>query len=125
MDHHPIISGCLLGAAATVCVLCAVGLLVMRDAYQRLHFSSPIVSIGIALIVAAVWVEDPQWQSRIKAVLIAIILFLTNATLSHATARAIRLRDLGHWAPRPDEQLPLVSTDGKPIGIAGAGAQNQ
>lgn len=120
MVHHPIITGCLLGLAAAICVLCAIGLAVMRDAYQRLHFSSPIASIGIALVAAAVWVEDPHWQSRIKALLIAIILFLTNATLSHATARAIRLRDLGHWSPKPDEQLPLVDVEGKPIGIAGA-----
>ncbi len=125
MAHHPIITGSLLGLAAAVCVLCAIGLAVVRDAYQRLHFSSPIASIGIALIVAAVWVEDPQWQSRIKAVLIAIILFLTNATLSHATARAIRMRSCEQWAPKPDEQLPLVNVDGKPIGIAGAGTEDR
>lgn len=119
MAHHPIITGCLLGVAFALCLLCAIGIAVMRDSFQRLHFSSPVTSLAIFLIAIAVWVEDSQWQSRIKAALIALILFLMNAVLSHATARAIRLRRVDHWAPTPDEDIPIVNDRGEPVARAG------
>jgi monovalent cation/proton antiporter MnhG/PhaG subunit len=113
MATHPIITGCLLGIAVLICFLCALGLAVMRDPYQRLHFATPIVSISITLIVVAIWIEDGQWQSRIKAVMVALILFFMNSILSHATARAIRIRKLEHWPVSPDEHMPLVEDHGE------------
>lgn len=113
MPIHLIITGCLLGIAILLCFLCALGLAVMREPYQRMQFTTPIVSVSIWLIVAAIWIEDGQWQSRIKAVLVALILFLMNAILSHATARAIRLRQLDHWEVTADEHLPLVQDHGE------------
>jgi multisubunit Na+/H+ antiporter MnhG subunit len=113
MAHHPIITGILLGTAVLLAILCSLGLLVMRNPYQRLQFSAPVVGVSIMLIVAAVWVEDAEWQSRIKATLIALILFFTNAILSHATARAIRIREVGHWPATEDEHVPIVGGQGE------------
>ncbi len=113
--HHPIITSILLAIAVSLAVICSIGVAVMRDAFQRLHFSSPITVISVWLIVIAVWLEDTDWQARIKAALVALILFLMNAVLSHATARAIRIREAGHWDVHPDENIPLV----KDKGIAG------
>jgi len=113
MAYHPIITGCLLGIAVLICFLCSLGLMVMRDPLQRLHFATPIVSISIGLIVVAIWVEDGEWQSRIKAVLVALILFFMNSILSHATARAIRIRKLEHWPVTPQEHMPLVQDRGE------------
>lgn len=109
--HHPVITTILLAAAALLCLLCAVGLFAMRDAFQRLHFSSPIASLAIFFFVVAIWLEDPDWQSRIKSALIALFLFFMNSVLSHATARAIHIRRTGHWPPSPDEHLPIVTRD--------------
>ncbi len=113
MAHHPIITGCLLNAAVLLCLLCGLGLAVVRHPYQRLHFSSPVTSVAVLLVVVAVWVEDLQWQSRVKATLIAVVLFLMNAVLSHATARAVRVRQADHFAPVPDEHIPLVKGRGE------------
>jgi monovalent cation/proton antiporter MnhG/PhaG subunit len=119
MAQHPIITGCLLGTAAALCIFCSIGLAVVRDSYQRIHFSAPVTSIAIVLITSAVWIEDSQWQARIKSALIAIMLFFMNSVLSHATARAIRLRKLEHWEVESDEQVPLLNERGDPIAIVG------
>lgn len=111
--HHPIITGCLLGVAVTLCICCSLGLAIVRDAYQRLQFSTPITSLAMPLFAAAVWVADPSWQSKIKAALIAAILMATNAVLSHATARAVRIRETEHLPPTPDDHIALMSEGGK------------
>ncbi len=96
-----------------LCLLCGLGLAVVRDPYQRLHFASPVTSVAVPLVVVAVWVEDPQWQSRVKATLVAVVLFLMNAVLSHATARAVRVRQVDRFAPAADEHIPLVKDRGE------------
>ena len=118
MAHHSFITGSLLVAAVVLSFLCALGVLVMRSAYQRMQFSTPVVSIAALCVTVAIWIEDPSWQARIKSVLIALILFLMNAILSHATARAIRIRDADRWPLSGDDQIPIVNTKGKKIADA-------
>ncbi|MGA2232250.1 MAG: monovalent cation/H(+) antiporter subunit G [Tepidisphaeraceae bacterium] len=117
MTHHPVITGSLLGVAVALAVICSIGLLVMRDAYQRLHFSAPVVTISMLLIVIAVFLEEPDAQARIKVVLIFVFMTAMNSVLCHATARAIRIRQVGGLAPLEREQIPVVPAKG----IAGAG----
>jgi monovalent cation/proton antiporter MnhG/PhaG subunit len=104
---HNILIVSLLSLAVLLCFLCSLGVLVMRDPYQRLHFTSPVTSLAIFFITIAVFIDDQELSSRLKVVLIALILFMMNAILSHATARAIRIRKLGQWPPKPDEQIPV------------------
>jgi monovalent cation/proton antiporter MnhG/PhaG subunit len=105
---HPILIGVLLGLAVALCVLCAVGLCVARDPYQRLQFCAPVASVAMPIFALAVWIDDPNWQSRIKATLIAIALLLMNSVISHATARAVRIREIGHWPSTDDEKISRV-----------------
>lgn len=119
MTHHPLITGTLLGIAVGLAIVCSIGLLVMRDAYQRIHFSSPIVTLSMLLICVAVFVEESDSQARIKAVLIYVLMLVMNSVLSHATARAIRIRQTGYWEPAANEQIPIVENQG----IAGQGTE--
>ncbi len=107
MTHHPIATGILLGLAVGLAIVCSFGMAIMRDAFQRLHFSASIVSFSSLFIVAAVFLEESQAQARLKVVLIAVLLFCLNAVLTHATAKAIRVRKAGHWEVRPEEHIPL------------------
>jgi monovalent cation/proton antiporter MnhG/PhaG subunit len=86
-----------LGVAAVL--LSCTGLLVMRAPLDRLHFSAPSSTIGPVLIAAAVLVEEPLSSAGIKAVMVAIVIVVTTPILSHATARATRIRAHGRWAP--------------------------
>ena len=119
MTHHPYITGSLLGVAVLLAFLCSIGLLVMRDAFQRMQFATPIVTISILLITIGIWIEDGEWQARIKSALIALILFLMNAVLSHATTRAIRIREVGRLEISAEEAIPTVDENGK--ALAGPG----
>ena len=85
MTHHPIITGTLLAVAVALAMVCSIGVMVMRDAYQRLQFSAPVVAVSMLLIAIAVFIEEPDSQARIKVVLIYVSLLVTNSTLNHAT----------------------------------------
>jgi monovalent cation/proton antiporter MnhG/PhaG subunit len=111
MTNHPYITGSLLAVAVTIAIWCAFGLLIMRDAFQRLHFSTPVVSLSTLLIAVAVFLENSDVGARLKIVLICIILFFMNAVLSHATARAIFIRKFGHWMPQPKDKIPVHGQD--------------
>ncbi len=112
MTHYPIITGILLGLAVGLAVVCSVGMAIMRDAYQRLHFAAAIVSLSSPLIVIAVFLEESQAQARLKVVLIAVLLFCLNAVLTHATAKATRVRKTGHWQVHPEERIPVQGKGG-------------
>ncbi len=90
-------------AAAVLALLSAVGVLAMRDAYQKLHFVAPPATLSSFVIVVAVALSGAGAQASLKALLVAILLTAANGVLGHATARALFVRDHGHWPPRADE----------------------
>ena len=76
---------------------CCVGVLVMRGVYDKLHYTSPASTLGAFAIAGAVVLRESFVQFGIKALLVAVVLMITNPVLSHATARAARIRRFGHW----------------------------
>jgi multisubunit Na+/H+ antiporter MnhG subunit len=59
---------------------------------------------GLARLRTAFW----------KTLLIAAILIATNSVVTHATARAFRARELGHWEPIDDDPMEMVHEEKKP-----------
>ncbi|HEV2206723.1 MAG TPA: monovalent cation/H(+) antiporter subunit G [Candidatus Acidoferrales bacterium] len=117
-----LIASVLVGLAVALAIVCSIGIGIMKNAFERLHFSAIVVSFGTWLIIVAVWIDDPNWQARLKAVCIGVLLFLMNAVLSHATARAIRIRDKGQIEPHEDESVRMITRE-HPAGILHKGAQ--
>jgi len=75
---------------------CVVGLVVMRNALDRLHYAGAATVLGPALIAAAVCVREGLFTANgLNAVAVAVMLALLGGALSIATARAVRLRDRG------------------------------
>ena len=101
----------LLAAAAGVTLVSVFGVLVMHDPYQRLHYLGPTASLSAICVTAAVLVTEGLNQAGLKALLVAGLLLLMNAVLSHATARAARIRELGAWEPQPGEHVPQERGD--------------
>ncbi len=112
MTHHPLATPILLGLAVGLAIVCSFGMAIMRDAFQRLNFAASVVSISSPLIVIAVFLEESEAQARLKMVLIALLLLCLNAVLTHATAKATRIRKTGHWLVRPEEHIPLAGKRG-------------
>jgi len=73
-------------------LLCCLGLVVMRDVFDRIHFAMAATTLPPFLIAAAVLVEEDWTQPGINALLIAAVLFLVNPMVANATARAARER---------------------------------
>ncbi len=90
-------------AAALLGAACALGVLSMRDAYQKLHYVSPPATISAFLLAVAIALGTRSPSAALKAFLVFALLAAANGVLSHATARAAFVRSHGHWPPRPDE----------------------
>jgi monovalent cation/proton antiporter MnhG/PhaG subunit len=93
-----------LGLGATVALVSSVGILVMRDAYQRLHYVTPISLLTPVLIGIAILIQS-GWSSRSAQTWLAIgFMAIASPFLSHATIRAARVRESGDWRlTKPDQ----------------------
>lgn len=96
----------LLFASLAVSVFSCLALVLVKGFFNRLHYLAPATSVGITLLLAAVIVDQGFGQAAIKVSLVWLVLLLSNAVLTHATARAARVRELGHWTPDPKEKIP-------------------
>jgi multisubunit Na+/H+ antiporter MnhG subunit len=85
-------------AAIGLQVACCLGVLVMRDALARVHYTTPPV-LAAALLAAALLVQDGLTQLSGRGVMVALLLALTAPVQAHVIARAIRLRQAGRLAP--------------------------
>jgi multisubunit Na+/H+ antiporter MnhG subunit len=86
----------LLAAGMGIEAICVLGLVLLRDALDRVHCAGA-VSLGAALVCAAVVVRDSFSLIGDKAAAIGVMLLLANPVVVHATARAIRIRRAGDW----------------------------
>jgi multicomponent Na+:H+ antiporter subunit G len=84
----------LLIAGVAIELLCCIGVLVMRGPYARLHYTAP-AGVGALLIAIAVVVRQGFSLIGNKALLLAAFVLITAPVLSHVTARAARIRELG------------------------------
>jgi len=105
MTAKEVVNAVLLGAAWLVQVLCVLGVWRMPHLYDRLHFITPATSVAPWLVAAAVWVREAMDHQGIVALLVALFLLLFGPVLTHATARAARLREHGDWRPDRGEKV--------------------
>jgi multisubunit Na+/H+ antiporter MnhG subunit len=89
----------LLGLAVLVVAGASLGILLMRDAYQKLHFVTPAALIAPLLVTLAVLVRNGLDENTGETCLALVFLVIAGPYLSHATMRAIRVREKGDWRP--------------------------
>lgn len=89
----------LLAMGVTIELACCLGVLAMDDAYDKLHYLGPAAIVGPFLIAVAVVVRESFSQAGIKALLTAGLLTVSSPVLSHATARALYIRQRDHIEP--------------------------
>jgi multicomponent Na+:H+ antiporter subunit G len=78
----------LLVAGLAVQVLAVLGVTLVRDTLDRVHFLAPS-TLSTLCIVAAVVVRESFSLIGISALLLAGVTLLTGPVLSHVTARAL------------------------------------
>lgn len=101
-----VFSDILLGLAVLIVFASAVGVLVMRDAYQRLHFVTPAALVAPALVALALMVQHGVYEMTGEAFLALFFMIIAGPFISHATIRAIRVREKGDWRPQRAGQAP-------------------
>ena len=103
MSAGEIISWALLVLGVGVGVVCGLGVLAMRNVFDRLHYADT-AGVCAALVCAAVVVREGITSTiGLKAVLIGIFFLVTSPVLAHVTGRVALLRERGDLHPRPDE----------------------
>jgi monovalent cation/proton antiporter MnhG/PhaG subunit len=80
----------LLAVGVAAQLACCVGVLVMRNAFDRLHYAAAGTTVGPFCILAAVLVRQHVSAAGLEAIAAVAFLFLANPILVTATARAAR-----------------------------------
>jgi multicomponent Na+:H+ antiporter subunit G len=78
-------------------VLGAVGLIRFPDFYTRLHAAGKCDTLGSMLIVSGLALYDGFSLTSVKIIAIAVFIFLTSPTATHAILRAAFKNNVSHW----------------------------
>jgi multisubunit Na+/H+ antiporter MnhG subunit len=92
----------LLIAGGLLELISVLGVCVMRDAYDRLHYPG-LAAFGAFLICLAVLIRESFSLIGDKALLVGVILLLTGPILVQTTVRSLLIRELGDWRTKARE----------------------
>jgi multisubunit Na+/H+ antiporter MnhG subunit len=114
MSLHDVAIRILLSLTVLACWIGVLGMLRMRRPVQALHYLGFPATIGVFALVLAVFIESGFSPASLKTLLIAFVLLGINSVVTHATARAFRTRELGHWKPLDGDPLEFVPSTHHP-----------
>ncbi len=103
MDLSAVAVWVLVAFGVAVELACCVGVVVMRDVYDKLHYTGPATILGPLAFATAIVVQEGVGQAAVKALLIAGLLLVANPVLTHATGRALYIRQRDHLEPAPED----------------------
>lgn len=96
-------------ALMTLGVFCSlvggVGLIRFPDVYTRLHANTVLVVGGVMVLLLATAIFAHTWSFSVKAILIAVFLFITNPVGAHAIARAAHRSGVPLWKESVSDAL--------------------
>jgi len=91
-----IIASVLLVAGVALEVIAVLGVCVMRDVLDRLHYVG-LAGFGALLVAVAILCASSFSLLGDKALLAGVLLVTAGPVLVHTTARSLRVRALGDW----------------------------
>jgi multisubunit Na+/H+ antiporter MnhG subunit len=104
MSWRAVVAIVLLIAGGLLELIAVLGICVMRDAYDRLHYVG-LAGFGAFLIGVAVLVRESFSLVGDKAMLVGVILVLTGPVMVQTTARSLLVRELGDWRKKAQERM--------------------
>ena len=108
-----VLSDVLLTLAAATVIASAIGVLVVRDAYARVHYVTPAAVVAPVLVALAIFVAEGLNENTGETVLALVFMIIAAPFLSHATMRAIRVREVGDWRGPPKDAKAEDTNDDK------------
>jgi monovalent cation/proton antiporter MnhG/PhaG subunit len=95
----------LLGLAVLTVAAAALGVAIMPDAYARLHYVTPAAIVAPVFVTLAIFVREGLDENTGETIVALFFMVVAAPFLSHATIRAMRVRDCGDWRlPHEDGQ---------------------
>jgi multisubunit Na+/H+ antiporter MnhG subunit len=94
----------LLIAGTALDVVAVLGMTVMRDAFDRLHYVG-VAGYGAVLVAVAIVVRESWSLIGDKALLTGAVLLAIGPVLVHTTARSLRTREHGDWREGMKERV--------------------
>ena len=110
-----VIADVLLALAVLTVAASALGVAVMPTPYARLHYVTPAAVVAPVLVALAVFVTEGLDENTGETVVALVFMVAAAPFLSHATIRAIRVREAGDWRGHPPS---------KDTGAEGAGPED-
>jgi multicomponent Na+:H+ antiporter subunit G len=98
------VAGVLLVAGLGFVLLGVVGVLRLPDFYSRLHATSKVETLGLALMASGVAVQAGLTLLALKILLIIPFVAFVNSTAAHALGRAAHRSGLPCWTARDGDQ---------------------
>ena len=92
----------LLSLGVLFLLLGAIGILRFPDCYTRMHAAGKCDTLGSLLIVSGLAFYHGVSLESAKILFIAVFIFLTSPTSTHAIARAAMRRELPLWTKDQD-----------------------
>lgn len=102
MTARTLVADILLGLAVLIVLASSVGVLVMRDVYQKLHYVTPVALVAPVIVGLAILVQSGWSVNSLQTWLAIAFMVIAAPFLSHATVRAARIRESGDWASAAD-----------------------
>lgn len=99
MSGREVLADVLLGLAVAIVLASSIGILVMRDAYQKLHYVTPAALIAPLIVGLAVLAQSGLTENTAQTWLALLFIVIAGPFLTHATVRAARIREKGDWRP--------------------------
>jgi multisubunit Na+/H+ antiporter MnhG subunit len=96
MTWRALVALILLIAGGLLELVAVLGLCVMRDVYDRLHYVA-LASFGALLVGGAIAVRESFSLIGDKALLVGFVLVVMGPVLVQSTARSLLIRELGDW----------------------------
>jgi multisubunit Na+/H+ antiporter MnhG subunit len=103
VSWRAVVAVVLLIAGGLLEVIAVLGLCVMRDVYDRLHYVG-LAGFGALLIGVAIVVRESFSLIGDKALLVGVLLVLAGPVLVQTTVRSLLIREVGDWRRRARER---------------------
>jgi multisubunit Na+/H+ antiporter MnhG subunit len=113
MSAREILADALLGLAVVIVLASSIGILVMPDTYQKLHFVTPAALVAPVAVGFAILAQSGLTVDSAETALALVFIVIAGPFLTHATIRAARIRETGDWRPG------VGQAKGSPDGSAG------
>ena len=92
-----LLAGFLICAGVFFLFMGAVGLIRFPDFYTRMHAAGKCDTLGSLLVLTGLACHEGLALSSVKLLIIAVFIFFTSPTATHAIARAAHKNQVPYW----------------------------